>query len=196
MGNIYEELFKRVRPDEAKISHSVKFGRNVRVGHGVVIDPDCVIGDDVFIGHNSVIRSGVRIGNRSIIGHLVVIEETTKIGDDVTIQSQCHITKLARIEDRVFMGPQAMCINTHRISHGRDYKAKLEGPVIKFAARIGSGSILMPGVTVGRNSVIGAGSLIVKDVPDEQIWYGKHTVTVSQAATFQNYVPKNEILGR
>lgn len=196
MNNIYERPFGRVRDGDDPISNSVRFGRDVRVGCHVVIDPDCRLGDGVFIGHNTMIRSGVKIGNRSIIGHLVVIESDTLIGDDVTIQSQCHITKNARIEDRVFMGPKAMLINTNRISHGRAYKAKLEGPHIKFGARIGSGSIIMPGVTVGRNAVVGAGSIVVKDVPDEQIWFGKQTVTISQAASFQNYVPKDEILGR
>lgn len=196
MNEIYREPFERLRGHEDPVSFSVKFGRNVRVGHHVVIDPDCRLGDDVFIGHNTMIRSGVKIGNRSIIGHLVMIESDTMIGDDVTIQSQCHITKLARIEDRVFMGPKAMLINTNKISHGRDYKAKLEGPHIKFGARIGSGAIIMPGVTVGRNSVIGAGAIVAKDVPDEQIWFGRTTISISQAACFQNYVPKDECLGR
>jgi acetyltransferase-like isoleucine patch superfamily enzyme len=196
MSNPYERPFERLGGIQDPISGSVRFGRSVRIGHHVVIDPDCRLGDEVFIGHNSMIREKVRIGNRSIIGHLVVIEAETLIGDDVTIQSQCHITKMARIEDRVFMGPKAMLINTNKISHGRNYKAKLEGPHIKFGARIGSGAIIMPGVTIGRNAVIGAGAIVVKDVPDEQIWFGKQMMTVSQVASFQNWVPKDEILGR
>jgi acetyltransferase-like isoleucine patch superfamily enzyme len=195
MGDIYKNPYDDIRED-APISRDVKFGRKVRVGYHVVIDPDCVLGDGVFIGHNSMIRSNVRVGSRSVIGHLVVIESDARIGDDVTVHDQCHITKYARIEDRVFMGPKVMLINTHRISHGRDFDAKLEGPRIRFGARIGSGSIIMPGVTVGRNAVVGAGSIVVKDVPDEQIWFGKQTIVIAQAASFQNYVPKEEVLRR
>ena len=194
--NIYKRPFELIGGQDDPISNSVRFGRDVRIGHHVVIDPDCYLGDGVFIGHNSMIRSNVRIGSRSIIGHLVMIESDTKIGFDVTIQSQCHITKNARIEDRVFFGPKAMLINTNRIAHGRTFEAKLEGPHIKFGARIGSGAIIMPGVTVGRNSVVGAGAIVVKDVPDEQIWFGKQTITVVQAASFQNYVPQDELLRR
>jgi len=194
--NIYQRPFERLGGIDDSISHSVRFGRKVRIGHNVVIDPDCRLGDEVFIGHGSMIRSGVIIGNRSVIGHLVVIEKDTLIGDDVTIQSQCHITALARVEDCVFMGPKAMLINTNKISHGRFYEAKLEGPHIKYGARIGSGSIIMPGVTIGRNAVIGAGSIVTKNVPDEQIWFGKQTITISPIATFQSYIPKDEVLGR
>jgi UDP-2-acetamido-3-amino-2,3-dideoxy-glucuronate N-acetyltransferase len=165
--------FYRIRSDEEQISMSVRFGRNVKIGWGVVIDEDVVIGDDVFIGHNTVIRSNVTIGSGSIIGHLVMIESDTSIGNKVTIQSQCHITKNARISDQVFMGPMAMCINTRKISHGRGFKARLQGPKIGYGARIGSGAILMPGVQIGKNAVVGAGAVIDGKVGDREVYFSK-----------------------
>lgn len=181
-----DDRFERVAK-ENPIHWSVRFGKNVRVGENVVIDEGCSIGDDVFIGHGTVIRSEVKIGSGSIIGHLVMIEKNTEIGQKVTVQSQCHITAYAKIGDFVFFGPKAMMINTRRISHGRGFEAQLEGPEIAHGARIGSGSIILPGRKIGNNAVIGAGSLIVRDIPARQIWFGS-------PASYHGEVPADEIM--
>lgn len=183
-----DERFTRItKEDQCPIHWSVRFGQNVRVGENVVIDEGCSIGDGVFIGHNTVIRSGVNIGPYSVIGHLVMIERDTAIGQKVTIQSQCHITAHAKIGDFVFIGPKAMCINTRRISHGRGFEAQLEGPEIGHGARVGSGSIILPGRKIGENAVIGAGALIVRDIPPRQIWFGA-------PASYHGEVPADEIM--
>jgi len=76
------------------------------------------------------------------------------------------------IEDGVYMGVRSLLTNTRRIAWGRSYKAQIAAPHIKLGARIASGAIIMPGVTIGTNSLVGAGSLVDKDVPDLQIWFG------------------------
>ena len=172
MSNIYEDTFIRVKGIKSAIDPSTKFGKNVRIGEHVIIDGGCEIGDNVFIGHNTVIRNNVKIGARSVIGHLVMIESDTTIGEYVTIQSQCHITKFATIEDNVFFGPKAMCINTYHISHGRDFEPKLQGPIIRFGCRIGSGSVIMPGVEIGREAEIGANSTVTKNCDPYYVYIG------------------------
>lgn len=181
------EKFQRITKEAGPIHQSVWFGKNVRVGENVVIDADCFIGDGVFIGHNCVIRSCVKIGAGSVIGHLVMIERNTEIGEKVTIHDQCHITAHARIGDFVFLGPMTMLINTRRISHGRAFEPELEGPEIGYAARIGAGSIILPGRKIGENSVLGSGSLVVKNVPPRQIWFGS-------PAQYHGEVPPPEIM--
>lgn len=169
---VYYSRYENVCDTNAPIHWSTRFGKNVRVGEGVVIDEDCVIGDNVFIGHNTVIRNNVKIGNNTVIGHLVVVESNTNIGNSVTIQSQCHITKFATIEDRVFFGPKAMCINTNHISHGRNFKPKLEGPKIGYGCRIGSGAIIMPGVVLEREVEVGANSTVTKNCESFGVYVG------------------------
>lgn len=168
-----DNRFETVR-DGAEIHPSVIFKGDSRIGFHTVIDEGVEIADGVFIGHNSVIRSGVKIGAGSIIGHCVVIEANTVIGKRVTIQSNCHITKNAQIGDDCFFGPMAMMINTRRISHGRGFKAQLEGPTIGRAVRVGAGAIVMPGSKIGDNAVLGAGSILTsgKEVPPREIWFG------------------------
>ncbi len=183
--NIYETPYELVL--KAPISPDTKFGKNVRLGEGVVIDTGCKIGDNCFIGHNTVIRSGVTLGNNTIIGHLCVIEADTTIGNRTTVQSQCHITKNAIIEDDVFFGFMVGISNTNQIVHGRDIPLKITGPHIKRAARVGSGSMLMPGVVIGENAQVGLGSVVTKNVPDREVWFGN-------PAVFKRYVPSEEIL--
>lgn len=155
------------------IHPSTIFGRNVRLGHGVVIDAGVIVGDDVFVGHNTVIRSGVRLWHGVVLGHLVVIEADTEIGAETTIQSQCHITKGARIGGRVFVGPGAVMINEWRIaSHGRRIAQRLVGPVVGHGARIGAGALIMPGVEIGENAMIGARSVVTRNVPPREKWFG------------------------
>jgi acetyltransferase-like isoleucine patch superfamily enzyme len=184
--NIYQNRFSSI-VEEDRISPDCRIGKDVVIGEFTVIEAGCLISDNVFIGNNSVLRNNVTVGAHSIIGHLVMIESDSWIGKHTTIQSQCHITKFARIDDHVFIGPKAMLINTHRISHGRGFEPELSGPHINFAARIGSGSIIMPGVVVGKNAVIGAGAVATKNIPDKQIWFGN-------PARFQGEVPESEVL--
>ena len=186
---LYEKNYTELRAGEEQISFRARFGARVKVGFGVVIDENVIIGNDVFIGHNTIIRSNVSIGDGSVIGHLVMIESDTSIGEKVTIQSQCHITKNAAIADHVFMGPMAMCINTKNISHGRGYDPKLQGPIIGFGARIGSGAILLPGSEIGQNAVVGAGAIVNGKVPERKIYYSKQMV-----AQLQGEIPTREIL--
>jgi len=181
--------FERVSKEYGPIHGSVTFGKNVRIGENVVIDEGCSIGDGVFIGHNTVVRSGVKIGAGSVIGHLVVINRDAEIGQKVTIYDQCHITTYTKIGDWVFIGPMVMFLNTRRISHGRGFKPELEGPEVGYAARVGSGSTILPGRKIGENAVVGAASLVIRDVPPRQIWFGN-------PAKYRSEVPADEIMAR
>ena len=175
-SNIYERRFESL-PVTDKVHPDTKIGSGVKIGDSVV-DAGCKIGNGVFIGHNCVIRNNVVIGDDSVIGHNVVIEADTIIGHDTTIQSQCHITKNATIGNHCFFGPTAVMINTHHISHGRGFDPDLKGPEVGDACRIGTGALIMPGVKVGRNSMIGAGSLLTKDVGAGEIWHNRDTAAI------------------
>lgn len=135
------------------------------------IENDVKLGNNVFIGFGCVVRTGTSIGDDCSFGHLTVIEGA-KIGNRVAFHAQCHLTKGTVIEDDVFVGPGYVSTNTRNIDHGRGINPPIEGPTIKRAARIGGGVILTPGVTIGENAFVGAGSLVTKDIPAREIWFG------------------------
>jgi UDP-2-acetamido-3-amino-2,3-dideoxy-glucuronate N-acetyltransferase len=142
-------------------------------GQNCVIFPDVSIGDGTRIGNFVLIRGKTRIGRECTVGSYVDIEGDVTIGNFVSLQSACYITRGVIIEDEVFCGPRVTTMNDKRIIHRRPHLAfERKAPRILRAARIGGGSLLLPGVTVGENGFVAAGSVVTKDVPDFAIVAG------------------------
>lgn len=130
-------------------------------------------------------RTETKLGSHSVFGTHSQSEGKNEIGDNVRIHTCCHITQGVAIEDYVFVAPFFMGANTHRITHGRKIPKVVDAYRIKFGARIGVCVTVMPGVTIGRESLVGANSLLTKDVPDYAIVFGV-------PATVRGFVPQDE----
>lgn len=163
---------KYIEPEEYPIHPNVEFGNNVKIKFFVVIEDGCIFGDDCFIGNNTVIRNGCVFGNKCVIGHSVVFEANGKFGNHVTINAQCHMTQGIIVEDEVFFGPGVITMNTRHISYGREIPRIYNAPIIKRAARLGAGSKILPGVIIGENALVAAGSVVTKNVSDRAIVMG------------------------
>ena len=159
-----------------------------KIGQFTVIENGVLLGDEgIFIGNNVTIRSGCIIGNNVVIGHNVVIEEDCIIEDDSRIQSLAYITKGTKIGRKVFIGPMVCTTNDKRIlSHGRGEFIP-DASTIKDYARIGANSTIFPGVVIGENALIGAGSRVIKDVKDREVWHEK-------IFSFHSVVPDSEVI--
>jgi acetyltransferase-like isoleucine patch superfamily enzyme len=115
---------------------------------------------------------GCNIGKNCNIGSFVEIQDGAIIGDNVIISSHSFICSLVKIEDNVFIGHNVMTINDlNPPSRKRTGTANWKPTLIKENAIIGSNVTLLP-VTIGKNSTIGAGSVVTKDVPDNAIVVG------------------------
>ena len=149
-----------------------------KVGKGGFVAETAIIYHDVEIGDNSkvfdlvVLREGTRIGKNTTIGNSVCGEPDVKIGDYCSINTQSHLTGGIIIGDRVFFGPNVTTINTRKISFGRGYEVVREAPIIKYGARIGGGAVVLAGVTIGEQAMIGAGAVVTRDVPAHEVWVG------------------------
>jgi len=153
-----------------------------------VISDDALIGEGTRIGNFVLIRDKTVIGKCCVVGSYLDIEGEVRIGDFVSLQSGCYLTRGVVIEDEVFCGPRIVTMNDKRISHRRpSLTFKRQAPRILRAARIGGGSILCPGVTVGENALVGAGSVVTRDVPDRIIVAGNPAVAIGS-------VPGSEII--
>ncbi len=183
-----DNRYQQIENSKSYIHITAHLGDNSRVGWFTVIDQHCYIGNNVFIGNNCTIKDYTRICSNSVIGHNVVIEEDVTIGNDVTIQPLSYITKGATIEDNVFIGPCFCGANTKKIVHGRNYPLVLEPYIIRRAVRIGAHVTILPGVVIGENALIGAGSLVVKNVPPREKYIGTPVYWIG------GNVPAEEIL--
>ncbi len=146
-----------------------------------VISPDTVVGQDTKFGNFVFIRDKSVLGRGCSIGSFVDIEGDVVIGDHVSLQSGCYITRGVVIEDDVFCGPRVITMNDKRIVHRRaTLTFDRRAPRIRRAARVGGGSVLLPGVTIGENAFVGAGSVVTKDVPDGAIVAGNPARVVGE----------------
>jgi len=124
----------------------------------VEVQENVEIGAGTRIGAFTLIHAGARIGKDCTIGSHCNIHQAT-IGDRVSIQTACHITRGVTIEDDVFVGPGVITLNDKFMS------GELSFLRICNSARIGGGSVILPGTVVGASAVVGAGSLVNRDVP-------------------------------
>jgi len=159
-------------PVERKIrSKALAIGKRARIRSGSVIYQGSKIGDNLETGHNVVIREENEIGNDFKIWNNSVVDYGCKIGNRVKIHSGVYIAQFTVIEDDVFLAPGVMVAND--IHPGCRLSAKcMRGPTIKKGAQIGVNVTLLPFIKVGENSLIGAGSVVTKDVPPESVVYG------------------------
>lgn len=122
------------------------------------VQDDVLIGAGSRIGSLTLIHAGARIGAGVTIGSHCNICDCS-IGDRVSIQTACHITRGVVIEEDVFVGPGVVTLNDKLMGGDMTF------PRIGRAAKIGGGSVILPGVRIGENAIVGAGSVVTRDVP-------------------------------
>lgn len=151
----------------------VHISMEIQQGQFCVLFPDVTIGEGTRLGNFVLIRSNTQIGSGCTIGSYVDIEGEVIIGNHVSLQSACYITRGVIIEDDVFCGPRIITMNDKIIAYRRpNLRFVRAAPRILRAARVGGGSVLLPGVTIGENAFVGAGSVVTRDVPDHAVVFG------------------------
>jgi len=130
-----------------------------------------IIGKDTQIWQYVVILEGAQIGWGCNINCHCFIENDVAIGNNVTIKSGVYIWDGIIIEDDVFIGPNVTFTND-MYPRSKKHDNPLLRTVIKKGASIGAGTIIKPGIIIGEYALVGAGSLISKDIGSYELWYG------------------------
>jgi len=136
------------------------------------VDEGAVIGEDTKIWHFCHIMSGAKIGHSCSIGQNVNIASLAIIGNGVKIQNNVSIYDDVIIEDDVFCGPSCVFTNVVNPRAFIERKHEYKKTVVKKGATIGANATIVCGVTIGEYALIGAGSVITRDVPAYALAYG------------------------
>jgi len=142
----------------------VRLGRGARIRSGTIIYADVSAGLDFQTGHHVLVRERTTIGDHVVIGTNSVVDGTVSIGDFVKIESNCYIPTHTAIGSRVFFGPGVILTNDRYPLKLRDEYVP-QGPVIEDGVTLGGGVVVLPGVRIGHDSFVAAGTVVTRDVP-------------------------------
>lgn len=165
----------------------LKIGNNCIIGCSSVIYAAAYLDEGVFIGDRTLIRERCAVGAKTVVGSGCTVENDTKIGAYTKIQTGAYITAYMEIGERVFIAPMVTTTNDNFMGRTEKRFRYIKGAVIKRGARIGGGAILLPGVEIGEETFVAAGSLVTRDTPPRKVVMGI-------PAKIVKYVPPEELL--
>lgn len=129
------------------------------------------IGDNTSVWQFCVVLKGAVIGDHCNINCQVLIENDVKIGDNVTIKPGVQIWDGVTLEDNVFIGPNVTFTND-LVPRSKQYPEAFAKTLVKKGASIGANATIVAGNTIGEYALIGAGSVVTKEVPANTVWFG------------------------
>lgn len=135
-----------------------------------VVPSDCTIGKGSKIWHFVQVREGAVLGENCSVGKSSYIDKNVKIGSNVRIQNMVSVYQGVTIEDDAFIGPHAVFVNDLRPRSVDEFK--IVPTIVKKGASIGANATILCGVTIGEYAMVGAGSVVTKDVPAHGLVFG------------------------
>lgn len=154
-------------------------GNNAQIRSHTVIYAGNKIGNNFQTGNKANIRELNVIGDNVSIGTLTVIEHHVRIDEGVRVHSQAFIPEYTVLEEGCWIGPNVVITNS-RYPNMRDSKKLLAGPIIKKGARVGANVTILPGLIIGEESLIGAGSVLTKDAESGGVYAGNPAVLLKK----------------
>ena len=143
------------------------------------VEPGANVGQGTRIWHHCHVRAGATIGEDCVLGYGVYVDAGVRIGSNCKLQNRVSVYHGVTIEDGVFVGPHAAFTNDKHprairpdgtLSSDDDWTVS---PIlVREGASIGAGAVILPGVTVGRWAMVGAGAVVTRDVPDHALVTG------------------------
>ena len=161
------------RPTKAKTSTlnvspdlpGLTVGDGTVIGVGAVLYAGTEVGEDCFIADGAQVRERCSIGDRVIVGHAATVENDCVVGDRTRIQTGAYITAHSVLEEDVFVAPMVTTTNDNYMGRTEARFAKTKGVTARRGSRIGGNAVILPGVTIGEEAMVAAGSVVTRDVP-------------------------------
>ncbi len=163
-----------------------KIGINSNIRQPTIIYSGNEIGDNFQTGHFVTIRENNKIGNNVSIGSHSNIEHHILIEDNVRIHSNCFVPEFSTLKHHCWLGPNVVLCNA-KYPKSIDVKKNLVGPTIQEYAKIGANSTILSNNTVGKHALVGAGTVIVRNVQDYAIVIGNPGIKIGDVRNLNKY---------
>jgi acetyltransferase-like isoleucine patch superfamily enzyme len=167
----------------------LELGAGTVVSTGAVVFAGTTIGERVIVGDQACVRERCTIGDDVVIGRGSLVENDTSVGALTKIQAHAYITAYSLLEDNVFIAPCVITTNDNFMGRTEKRHELVKGPTIRRGARIGGGCVLLPGIEIGEEAFVGAGAVVIRDVPPRALVVGNPARQIRE-------VPDEELLGR
>ena len=154
------------------IDPSVQFLGGIKVGVGVVIERNVFFGGENFIGHRAIIRPGCQIGFGSEVRPNAWLAPNCVVGKYSVIYNYANLAMGTMVHDYVYFGVRSTTTNADDIVLHRNREFVPKPVVVESAARVATHCCIAPGTTIGQNCLVGMGSIVTKDIPPNEIWFG------------------------
>ena len=155
-------------------------GPNCRIRSGTVIYAGAVLGANVQTGHSAMIREDNVIGDRCSVGTFAVLEPGNRIGEGTRVHSHCFLENVT-LGRRFFLGPGVVFTDDPHPPCPR-YDECVGGATVEDDASIGGNATILPGVRIGARSLVGAGSVVTRDVEPDTVVAGSPARAVRKVA--------------
>lgn len=162
------------------------FGNGAHLRSHTVVYAGNTIGRNFRTGNKANIREHNQIGDDVSIGTLSVIEHHVVIGSRVRIHTQVFVPEFTVIEDDAWLGPHVVFTNA-RYPAAADTKSNLVGARVCRGCKVGANVTVLPGVTLGADALIGAGSLVTKDIAPDALAYGQPARVHGKVSSLASY---------
>lgn len=158
-------------PPERGAAHVLQLGAGARLRSGTVLYAGSRIGARLQTGHHTIVREGCELGDDVSVWSGSVIDYGCVLGNGVKVHTNCYVAQYSHLEDGAFLAPGVVFSND--LYPGQAASAeRLLGPWIGAGAQIGCNVTVLPFVTIGAGTVVGAGSVVTRDLPEGVIAFG------------------------
>jgi acetyltransferase-like isoleucine patch superfamily enzyme len=165
----------------------LELGAGTIVSTGAIVFAGTLLGERVIVGDQACIRERCEVGNEVVVGRGSLVENDTTIGALTKIQAHAYITAYSTLEDNVFIAPCVATTNDNFMGRTERRHELVKGPTIRRGARVGGAAVLLPGIEIGEEAFVGAGAVVLRDVP-------ARAVVVGSPARQIREVPDDELL--
>ena len=147
-------------------------GDGVRILSHAVVFAGTRLGSGVIVGDQACVRERCDLAGDVVIGRGALVENDVSVGERTKVQANAYVTAYSTLEEDVFIAPCVVTANDNFMGRTERRHGLRQGPTIRRGARIGAAAVLLPGIEIGEEAFVGAGAVVLSDVPPRAVVVG------------------------